>query len=240
MKHRLGLNATALRIFALAVMLLDHIGAVLFPGELWMRIVGRLAFPIFAFQIAEGYRHTHSFRRYYLRVLAFGLISEIPFDLMLTRTVFNPFHQNVMLTLLMGLLAIRQLDILRARPSAGYLLICGGKLALILLVGVLLSPDYGVLGVLTVIAFHLLRDFPGAKAAQLIAMTSIHFFGYEGPTVSLFRGTMRLPLQAFAILALVPIWLYNGEKGDGGKRFQFAAYAFYPAHMLILGILQLR
>ena len=86
--------------------------------QIMRRILGRLAFPIFAFQIAEGFLHTSNFRRYALRLLAFACLSEIPFDLMYASTAFNPFHQNVMFTLLLGLLAIHGLDrASRARPA---------------------------------------------------------------------------------------------------------------------------
>ena len=90
------LTAAQLRWIALGAMLLDHLWAMVVPGNQWMTYAGRLAFPIFAFQITEGFLHTSNFRRYALRLLAFACLSEIPFDLMYASTAFNPFHQNVM------------------------------------------------------------------------------------------------------------------------------------------------
>jgi hypothetical protein len=109
-KTKFGLNATHLRILALTLMLLDHMWATVIPGNNWMTYVGRMAFPIFAFQTAQGYLHTHDFKAYCKRLLIFAAVSEIPFNLMMMSSPIFPFHQNVMLTLLLGLLACRAWD----------------------------------------------------------------------------------------------------------------------------------
>ena len=109
-KTKFGLTATHLRILALVLMLLDHLWATVVPGNNWMTYVGRMAFPIFAFQAAEGYHHTHDFKGYCKRLALFALVSEIPFNLMMMSYPIFPFHQNVMLTLLLGLLACRAWD----------------------------------------------------------------------------------------------------------------------------------
>lgn len=233
MQKKLSLNAMWLRILALALMLSDHLWATVIPGNDWMTMIGRLAFPIFAFQIAEGYYHTSNFKRYALRLLVFALISEIPFNLMMGSSVINPFHQNVMFTLLLGLLGIRAID--QARKSGGWwkaLLI----VLLVILGGAVGFVDYGYLGVLTVIAFGILRDFPGAKAAQLLAMILLHGVLVKGRVFPV--GPLEIPAQSFAILALIPIWLYNGEKGPRNRVLQYGSYVFYPAHMLILHLIR--
>ena len=220
-QRKFGLTAAHLRILALGLMLLDHLWATVVPGNNWMTYVGRMAFPIFAFQAAEGYHHTHDFKGYCKRLALFALVSEIPFNLMIFSSPIFPFHQNVMLTLLLGLLACRAWDQRKL-----------WKLALLLLAGVVTFPDYGVMGVLTVLMFHVLRDW---KWAQLLMLIAINWFGFEGQQLLL--GTMEVPVQAFAILAFLPIALYNGEKGRGGKALQYGSYIFYPLHMLILGLL---
>ena len=93
-------------------------------------------------------------------------------------------------------------------------------------------PDYGVMGVLTVLMFHALRDW---KWAQLLMLIAINWFGFEGQ--QLVFGSIKMPIQAFAILAFLPISLYHGEKGPGGKWLQYGSYLFYPLHMLILGLI---
>ena len=220
-QRKFGLTATHLRILALFLMLLDHLWATVVPGNNWMTYVGRMAFPIFAFQAAEGYHHTHDFKGYCKRLAIFAAVSEIPFNLMIFSSPIFPFHQNVMLTLLLGLLACRAWDNKK-----------WWQIALLLLAGVVTFPDYGVMGVLTVLMFHVLRDW---KWAQLLMLIAINWFGFEGQHLIL--GTMEIPIQAFAILAFLPIALYNGEKGRGGKALQYSSYIFYPLHMLILGLL---
>ena len=220
-KTKFGLTATHLRILALFLMLLDHLWATVVPGNNWMTYLGRMAFPIFAFQAAEGYHHTHDFKGYCKRLAIFALVSEIPFNLMIFSSPIFPFHQNVMLTLLLGLLACRAWDQRKL-----------GWLALICLAAVLTFPDYGVMGVLTVLMFHALRDW---KWAQLLMLIAINWFGFEGQ--QLVFGSIKMPIQAFAILAFLPISLYHGEKGPGGKWLQYGSYLFYTLHMLILGLM---
>ena len=213
------LTAAHLRILALALMLLDHLWATVVPGNDWMTCLGRMAFPIFAFQAAEGYVHTHDFRGYCRRLALFAVISEIPFNLMISGSPLYRYHQNVMLTLLLGLLACRAWD----RRKWGYL-------ALIWLAGIFTYPDYGAIGVATVLMFHVFR---GQGFSQLFFLFVINWFGFEGR--ELLIGSLHVPVQAFAVFAWVPISLYNGKKG-GGRWLQTASYLFYPLHMLILGI----
>lgn len=227
-----GINANQLRCLAVFLMLLDHLWAKLIPGSFWMTYLGRLAFPIFAFQISEGFLHTADRKRYAKRLLLFALLSEIPFDLMYGSTVFYPFHQNVMFTLLLGLLAVSAIDQARQVRTARAAL----RAALVLLGTLLLAAvgmvDYGWRGVLTIVAFYALRDFPAAWLAQLAAMVLLNIIGVRGLLLPILGW--EFPTQGFAVLALLPIWLYNGQRGIGSRALQYGFYAFYPVHMLIL------
>ena len=216
-----SLTAAHLRVLALFLMLLDHLWATVVPGNNWMTYVGRMAFPIFAFQAAEGYHHTHDFKGYCKRLAIFALVSEIPFNLMIMSSPIYPFHQNVMLTLLLGLLACRAYDRKKWLAMVGWIAL-----------GAVTFCDYGSLGVVTVLLFHVFR---GQKLAQLLMLIAINWFGFEGQ--QLVFGSIKMPIQAFAILAFLPISLYHGEKGPGGKWLQYGSYLFYPLHMLILGLL---
>ena len=220
-QRKFGLTAAQLRLLALGLMLLDHLWATVVPGNNWMTYVGRMAFPIFAFQAAQGYVHTHDFGGYCRRLLIFGLMSEIPFNLMISGSPIFPFHQNVMFTLLFGLLACRAYDRGKWTATFGWMVL-----------GAFTLPDYGILGITTVLMFHVFREY---KWCQLLMLIAINWFGYEGQ--ELVVDAMEVPVQAFAILAFLPIALYNGEKGRGGKALQYGSYVFYPLHMLILGLL---
>ena len=236
-KTRCGLDSTALRLLAILFMVLDHLWATVVPGNLWLTCVGRLAFPIFAFQLCEGYRHTSDYRRYRRRLLVFALLSEIPFNLFYAGSVIFPFHQNVLFTLLLGLLAIRQADMLRREEGIKKKSLRCLALLLIFAGGAVLFPDYGLMGVLTVLCFYVFRDY---RLFQLAAMAVLNIFAFKGQTIPVSLGALAFdfPIQGFALLALPLIWLYNGEKGRGGKGLRLFWYIFYPLHMLALYFIQ--
>ena len=236
-KTRYGLDSTALRLLAILFMVLDHLWATVVPGNLWLTCVGRLAFPIFAFQLCEGYRHTGDFRRYRRRLLVFALLSEIPFNLFYAGSVIFPFHQNVLFTLLLGLLAMRQADMLRREEGIKKKSLRCLALLLIFAGGVVLFPDYGLMGVMTVLCFFVFRDH---RLFQLAAMAVLNIFAFKGQTIPVSLGALAFdfPIQGFALLALPLIWLYNGEKGPGGKGLRLFWYIFYPLHMLALYFIQ--
>jgi len=228
MKNQFGcFSAAGLKWLAMGTMLLDHIGAVLVwgPAYIWLRMIGRLAFPIFCFLLAEGAAHTRSRIKYALRLLLCAVVTEPFFDFALFGSWFDPRHQNVLWTLLFGLLAVCLGD-LRSRRWKSPLLSLGGQLVS-LAVRVLalvafarlaegLGTDYGWYGVAMIAAFYHLRRFPWLALPAVGALT-------------LLQGG----LQVYAVAALLPIGLYNGEKGRGSRWF----YGFYPAHLAVLGAL---
>lgn len=234
-----GLTSNMLRILAMAFMICDHLWAKVVPGNDWMTYVGRMTFPIFAFMISEGFVHTSNLKKYIFRLLGFALISEIPFNLFYGGNWFYPYHQNVLFTLLLGLLAITLIDKARKDKTAKTII----KTVLILIpicLGAFIGfPDYGFWGFLTVVMFYLFRGFPFAWLLQLIAMVLMNFVLYEGQFISveLFGKTYEIATQGFAVFALIPIWLYGGKKGKSSKIMQYGFYAFYPLHMLIIYLL---
>lgn len=232
-----GLSACSLRLLAIGLMLVDHLWYTGVLKSVWWTCLGRLAFPIFAFQIVEGYFHTHHYRRYCGRLLLFALLSEIPFDLMTAGVWFSPDHQNVMFTLLLGLICVHALHEGEQASATPEQLKHFCIVAVCLLLSLACNTDYSVLGVMTVMVLDLLRQAP--KLWQLSAMIFLHGIAFGGASVAvyLFGIPLGLPIQSFAVLALLPIWLYNGEKGPGGKSFQWLAYCFYPLHMLLLALL---
>lgn len=241
MKERIfgGISANMLRFIAVVLMLSDHIWATFMSFGDWMTYIGRLAFPIFAFQIVEGFVHTSNLKKYILRLLVFALITEIPFNLFCSSSWFYPYHQNVLFTLLLGLLAVAVIDKARnsedkkSKVSVLWLLLIG-------VVSIIGFTDYGFLGVFTVVMFYLVRGYKFTWLLQLVGMVVIHVFLFEGQNIifEVFNHTIEFPIQGFAVFALVPIWLYKGKRGCTSKALQYGFYAFYPVHMLVLYLIK--
>ena len=226
MERSRGLDGGALKLIAAALMLAVHVGSILLPQVLILQCIGRLAFPVFAFFIAEGYARTHNFWKYLLRMAVVAAIAEVPFDLT-GGSVWDPDRQNVLLTFCIALLALRGLDELRRWDGAvRYLGAAAGFAA-----GQLLRVDYGGWGVLTVALFYLCRDGKYAKLWLLAGMAALNGVCIGSMKAAVFGA--EVPIQVLAVLALPLIWTYNGEAGVKG-RWRWAFYAFYPAHLLAL------
>ena len=229
MERSRGLDGGALKCIAAALMLTDHVGAILLPEAPVLRCVGRLAFPIFAFFIAEGYAHTRDFGRYFRRLAILAVVSEMPFNLE-NGAVFDLTRQNVLWTFCLALLTLRGLEPLGRERGFGRWAGCGLVLAAGFAAGELLRTDYGGWGVVTVALLYLCRDGKYAKLWLLLAMAAVNGLGMGSLTMPVFGGEM--PIQIFAVAALPVIWLYNGQAGPKGLRRAF--YVFYPAHLLVL------
>ena len=229
MEQSKGLDGGTLKLIAAALMLIDHVGAILLPETVILRCIGRLAFPIFAFFIAEGYAHTRDFGRYFRRLAILAAVSEIPFNLE-NGAVFDLTRQNVLFTFCLALLTLRGLEALGRERGFGRWAGCGLVLAAGFAAGELLRTDYGGWGVVTVALLYLCRDGKYAKLWLLLAMAAVNGLGMGSLTMPVFGGEM--PIQIFAVAALPVIWLYNGQAGPKGLRRAF--YVFYPAHLLVL------
>ena len=167
-------NAAHLKIIAMVCMLIDHTWGILMTGNLWMTCVGRIAFPIFAFQVAEGYAHTKNFKKYLLRLFLFALVSEIPYNFMTGGWWINPFGQNVMFTFCLALLLMRLIDRAATKHWALRLMIAVAVLALGYLLGTITFVDYHGAGVLMVLVFHLFRKVKFGWLIELVAMIYIN------------------------------------------------------------------
>ncbi len=242
------ISSAGLHVIAMFCMLWDHAAASLVysTNDVFydtLRIIGRIAFPIFAFMTAEGFFYTSNLKKYALRLLAFALVSEIPFNLLISGGVIYPFHQNVLFTFLMALGAMWVLEKAKQAKAAWLKPIAViGVVALSYLLGTLTFADYYGGGILTVLVFYFFREkkwynLLGQIAALLYI--NVEVLGGYGYSIEIMGNEIFLPLQAFALLALIPIWLYNGRKGHSSKAFKYACYAFYPVHMLVLFALML-
>ena len=228
------LNSLSLKLLAMALMLCDHLWATVIPGNNWLTAVGRLAFPIFAFQVVEGWYRTHDRRRYFLRLALCGLLSEIPFDLVIGGQLIDPGYQNVLWTFCIAAAALWAMEALRRLqiplPLAA---LCAGAAGHLL--GEALQSDYFGPGVLLVLAFALCRGRSGGRIGELAAMVIVN--GRLLPSASMTVWGMELPVQLLAAAALPLIWLYRGRQGPHGPWLRWVWYGFYPAHLLVLWLI---
>lgn len=160
------LNGFHLKLIAACTMLIDHVGYVLFSDALWLRCIGRIAFPLFCFLMAEGCVYTRDRRKYALRLLVFALLSEIPFNLMNTGTPWDLSHQNVLWTLLAGALLCWLVDWALQKRTAPGLVLTGAVMAAAFCLLELANTDYGGWGTLLVVMFYAVRRAPAARSAK--------------------------------------------------------------------------
>ena len=221
------MSTFVLKLIACAAMLIDHVTATFVDGTgvLWTlgRGIGRLAFPIFCFLIVEGLFHTRDKKKYALRLLIAAFISEIPYDMMRFGTVWNFDSQNVMWTLLLGFLAIAMIEYVKTKFPGDMFKYNTFSCLSIMLCGVaamFFATDYTIFGVTLIVSFYMFR---GRKLANFLMLLLLIWMFYSNETIQ-FAGLMAYPF----------IMLYNGKKGMDDK---YCLYAFYPVHMLILGLL---
>ncbi len=212
--EKMKIDSFTLKIIAMSSMLIDHIGAFLFPEQIIFRIIGRMAFPIFAYMLVEGFFYTHDIKKYIWRIGALALLSEVPFDLTTGAQLLEFGHQNVFFTLCIGL--VMMYCLLKASGKFEMMIIS----LLSFLVADLLRTDYGGVGVLMILCFYLFRN------DMLWKTISVLFIN-----IALMGG-----IQTFAVLALIPIYLYNGRQG---KKIKWLFYGFYPIHLLVLFLIRM-
>jgi len=218
-----------LKIIAITAMALDHIGAVFFPNVLILRLIGRIAAPIMAFFIAEGYTKTRNLKRYMLRLFVFALLSMVPYYLVFGRSPFN-----ILFDLLLGLIIIFLTD----RVKEDYYK--WGIVLLAAIIAFLIGTD-GRMGI-SALAYLFYR-FRNDKKALALSMSVL----YVCPMVLMvlysvfFMNTLPQNavfwLHPFSLLSLPLISGYNEERG---RNYKYLFYIFYPAHLLIIyGIMKI-
>lgn len=181
--------------------------------------IGRIAMPIFCFLIVEGFLHTHNVKKYLLRLAIFALISEIPYDFAMTNSLFDAAQQNVFFTLTTGLLVLIIIDKYKEKKA---IIMLAAFLAAS--VTYFLKFDGSYYGILMMVLFYLLKE------KKLIK--SISIFALQIAIIFIFHESFELN-SFFAVTPLILIYFYNGKRGMELKYF---FYIFYPAHLLILGL----
>ena len=221
--ERKGISQEQLKLIACITMLLDHIGLVFFPGS-FLRIIGRLSFPIYCYLLSEGVCHTRNRCRYGCRLLICTVLAEIPFDLV-CYGAWNWGKQSVMVTLFLGYLFC---------VGANQIPDFSGRVLLLMpfiWLGELLRGDYGGWGIMIIGMFFLTRNLPQSRLLQMVCLGAVSLVMSKSK-VSV--GDFVIPLQVFAVAAMVPICLHDGRKRVSTKWIQWGFYLFYPVHLLAL------
>lgn len=222
-----------LKILACVTMLLDHIGEMFAPLILndgvyyTLRIIGRLAFPLYCFLLAEGVAYTKNPVKYGLRLLMGVFLAEVPFDLAFAGRI-DWTCQSVMVTLFLGFIMAMSMKRLE-RTKLIPVIVCAFLAELFL-------ADYGAWGILIIAVFVMTHDYKDKKIIQIMGLTTICWM-MNTPAVPIFG--LKIPIEMFAVLALIPIFLYSGKKTTGSKMIQTVFYLFYPVHLLVLYIISI-
>ncbi|MBO4360940.1 MAG: hypothetical protein J5822_08685 [Eubacteriaceae bacterium] len=212
------LDGTTLKFIAMISMVLDHIGDNFFPAQTWMRIAGRIAMPVFAFCLCEGFCHTHDRIRYLKRMLLFGLISEVPFDLVTSGKILEFSHQNIMLTFCWAMICLMCAEkILEKGRNFRVYLGVFLTAACFMASAILLGLDYSMVAVALICVYYVLRE--RALWIRNTAALAVHVM------------LRNVGIYFWGILGFVPVYLYNGQKGRGLK---WLFYTFYPGHLLLI------
>lgn len=213
-------SGSVLKIIAIVSMVIDHCAYFLMDNNSTlyeaMRCVGRIAFPVFAFLIAEGFAYTHNRKRYFTRLLVFAVISEVSWYLL---NGADGTH-NVMFTLALGVVALAVLEKLKENS-----VLCGIAILSIAYLATWSGVDYEWRGILMILVFNLLRNqndnlpFPYGRMMQLLcAFPLMMHYGSIG-----------------ALLACMTKFLYDGARGFiKGNVVKYRFYAFYPVHLLLI------
>lgn len=214
-----GLTGNQLKLLALITMTLDHIGLILLPHWIILRVIGRLAMPIYAYMIAEGCRHTRNIRRYFLWVAGLGTLCQAVYIV-----AMGSLYMNILLTFSLSILVICAIDNFQKKRTLGAQILAFVSLVAVfflcvalpeLLKGTDYDIDYGLAGVLLPVLVYYGRE----KTKYLTAGLFLLGFSYGG-------------VQWFALAAVPLLGMYNGKKGEGNFRTLF--YLYYPAHLLVL------
>ncbi|MCL1925364.1 MAG: conjugal transfer protein TraX [Defluviitaleaceae bacterium] len=218
------MNALKIKIIAIVTMLIDHIGHILFPTELLFRYFGRIAFPLFAFLIANGAVYTKNINKYLARLGILAIVSEPLFDRMLGRQLNFFMHTNIFYTLFLAVAVIAIFKFTKEKNLIlSYVVFFTASYAAYIIANYI-STDYMGLGVLLILSLYVTKNskllLPFVISAFMFALYGIGNF------------------LTFSLLSTIPIYLYNEIQGFNNKILQWGFYLFYPAHILILIVIR--
>ena len=214
-------SSFTLKIIAIIFMLCDHFGDAILKPFSFFNVLGRIAFPIFAFQLTEGYIHTKNLKKYFKRLIIFAIISQIPF-MLFSSTFTSRFSLNIFFTLFIGLFAIY----IYYKSHNKFL----GILVTIFLCALaqLIKTDYGAWGVCIIMIFYIFKDKKIWMCLLYLLSCLLKYLPYLLAYNFHYIYMLLLLGTASSIFFII---LYNGKQG---KKVKYLLYAFYPLHMLAL------
>lgn len=216
------MSANILKIIALIAMTIDHIGLMLFPEYEWMRMVGRIAFPIFAFMIAEGCRYTHNRSRYLLQIAVLGMVMQIVLFI-----VSGSLYQSVFTSFTLAIILIYLIDKAKSEQKPVYWLYAAAAVLVITFLCIGLKEilyktdydiDYNIVGIFLPVIAYFVKD----KKYRIVA------FALGLVVLSAFYGG----IQWFCLLAVPLIGMYNYQRGTVKMKNLF--YFYYPVHLCVI------
>lgn len=233
------ITSFSLKIIALITMFCDHFGDALVGHFSFWNLIGRIAFPIFAFQISEGYVHTKNLKKYFMRLFAFALISQIPFHLFLQKFLPTATSSlNIFFTLLLGLGSITIYDYFSKVENREFGFQIFGfevkkivgiiSVLLIAYIANLLHTDYGFWGVVVIFNFYL---FKNDKLAMIISYICLWVIRYG---ILILKNGFYMQYIYLAICTILPIIFISLYNGKQGYKIRYLLYLFYPMHLLLL------
>lgn len=237
------MSSFVIKLIAIISMICDHTSDALIGHLSFLNILGRIAFPLFCFQLVIGYKHTKNVGKYLLRLFIFGIISQIPFSLF-TFSCMNIYNVlNIFFTLSLGLLAIYTLDKLPNKWIAILIDI------FIIIFAKIINVDYGWFGICLILCIFIFYKDKHEEKKKMdksdflyplrnnILFTIVFFilcilkYFNSFYTTSIDIIMQQLLATFFPIIFML---LYNGKKGPS---FKYFFYAFYPIHLVILTVL---
>lgn len=228
-----------LKIIALITMFIDHIGYVIFPNHFWLRYIGRIAFPIYAFLISEGLKKTSNIKKYLRNLLILALISELFYDLCFNKNINFFYKTNTVYTLFIASSSIYLYN-KNSDNIIKYL-----SLLLGLSISHILKTDYDILGVLLIFIFYFLHNkyeylIYGIIWVNIKYLSNISYILQYIFNKNIYLSNIyiinSLGLYLFTIVPFLIIMFYNNKKGNSLK---YIFYILYPLHLFILCIIKL-
>lgn len=223
------LSGAQLKYIAFLSMLIDHVNkALIYPNlnnESLLKvsdlfdILGRIAFPLFAFFLVEGFFKTRNRKKYLLYLLVFGIISEVPFDMFTTATFFEPNGNNILFNLALMLITVWIIDVLKNKIEKNQQILW-------------YLASFAVVAVMCLISMNLGLDYEH----HAILIGYFFYIFHDKPILSVLFGYASIMKEVWSLLGFALILTYNGKRGRQNKILN---YLFYPVHLLILGLLRM-